>query len=86
MEQAYCTAVFWRGGEKIDLNGRKPDAVRCLSVTGERDELDWGYSQYFEIAADNLKPFIAMTLFTEILCKHFPDVMSAPVKRLSSKL
>ena len=36
MEQAYCTAVFWRGGEKIDLNGRKPDAVRCLSVTGER--------------------------------------------------
>lgn len=21
MEQAYCTAVFWRGGEKIDLNG-----------------------------------------------------------------
>ena len=36
MEQAYCTAVFWRGGEKIDLNGRKPDAVRGLSVTGER--------------------------------------------------
>lgn len=36
MEQAYCTAVFWRGGEKIDLNGRKPDALRCLSVTGER--------------------------------------------------
>ena len=36
MEQAYCTAVFWRGGETIDLNGRKPDAVRCLSVTGER--------------------------------------------------
>jgi hypothetical protein len=55
-------------------------------VTGERDELDWGYFQYFEIAEDNLKPFIAMTLFTEILCKHFPDVMSAPVKRLSSKL
>ena len=36
MEQTYCTAVFWRGGEKIDLNGLKPDAVRCLSVTGER--------------------------------------------------
>lgn len=36
MEQAYCTAVFWRGGETIDLNGQKPDAVRCLSVTGER--------------------------------------------------
>ena len=50
------------------------------------DEWDWGYSQYFEIAAGNLKPFLAMTLFTEILCKHFPDVMSAPVKRLSSKL
>ena len=39
-----------------------------------------------EIAAGNLKPFLAMTLFTKILCKHFPDVMSAPVKRLSSKL
>ena len=36
MEQAYCTTVFWRGGEKIDLNGLKPDAVRCLSVMGER--------------------------------------------------
>ena len=36
MEQAYCTAVFWRGGEKIDLNGVKPDAVQRLSVTGER--------------------------------------------------
>ena len=23
MEQAYCTTVFWRGGEKIDLNGLK---------------------------------------------------------------
>lgn len=32
MEQTYCTAVFWRGGEKIDLNGLKPDAVWCLSV------------------------------------------------------
>ena len=36
MEPPFCTAVFWRGGEKIDLNGLKPDAVRCLSVTGER--------------------------------------------------
>lgn len=37
MEQAHnSTAVFWRGGEKIDLNGLEPDAVRCLSVTGER--------------------------------------------------
>ena len=23
MEQAHCTAVFWRGGEKIDLKDRK---------------------------------------------------------------
>ena len=36
METPLCTAIFWRGGEKIDLNGLKPDAVRCLSVTGER--------------------------------------------------
>ena len=36
MEQAYSTAVFWHGGENIDLNGLKPDAVRRLSVTGER--------------------------------------------------
>ena len=36
MEQAYCTAVFWRGGEKIDLNGLKRNAVQRLSVTGER--------------------------------------------------
>ena len=36
MEPSFCTAVFWRGGEKIDLNGLKPDAVRYLSVTGER--------------------------------------------------
>ena len=36
IEPPLSTAVFWRGGEKIDLNGRKPDAVRCLSVTGER--------------------------------------------------
>ena len=43
MEQAYCTAVFWRGGEKIDLNGLKPDAVspcigrtRSVSITTTR--------------------------------------------------
>ena len=30
MEQAYCTAVFWRGGEKIDLNGLK---TRCGTVS-----------------------------------------------------
>ena len=36
IEPPLSTAVFWRGGEKIDLNGLKPDAVRCLSVTGER--------------------------------------------------
>ena len=36
MEQAYCTAVFWRGGEKIELNGLEPNAVQRLSVMGER--------------------------------------------------
>ena len=36
MEQAYCTAVFWPGGEKIDLKGLKPNEVRCLTVTGEK--------------------------------------------------
>lgn len=36
MEHPFCTAVFWHSGEKIELNGLKPDAVRCLSVTGER--------------------------------------------------
>lgn len=36
MEQAYCTAVFWRGGEKIDLKGLKPNEVRCLTVSGEK--------------------------------------------------
>ena len=36
MDQNFCTAVFWRGGEKIDLHGLEPEAVRCLSVTGER--------------------------------------------------
>ena len=61
-------------------------AAELLNFWCGEDELDWGYSQYFEIAAGNLKPFLAMTLFTEILCKHFPDVMSAPVKRLSNKL
>ena len=37
MEQVLCTAVFWRGGEKIDLNGLKPDAVRCLSCDGRAE-------------------------------------------------
>ena len=60
--------------------------AELLNFWRGEEVLDWSYSQYFEIAAGNLKPFIAMTLFTEILCKHFPDVMSAPVKRLSSKL
>ena len=36
MEHPFCTAIFWCGGEKIDLNGLKPDAVQRLSVTGER--------------------------------------------------
>lgn len=31
MDQNFCTAVFWRGGEKIDLHGLEPEAVRCLS-------------------------------------------------------
>ena len=31
MEQAYYRS-FWRGGEKIDLNGLKPDAVRVHPV------------------------------------------------------
>ena len=69
------------------LSSQRMDLVaELLNFWCGEDELDWGYSQYFEIAAGNLKPFLAMTLFTEILCKHFPDVMSAPVKRLSNKL
>lgn len=36
METPLCTAVFWRGGEKIELNGLEPNAVQRLSVTGER--------------------------------------------------
>jgi hypothetical protein len=36
MEQTLCTAVFWRGGERIDLSGLEQDEVRRLSVTGER--------------------------------------------------
>ena len=35
-EHPFCTAVFWRGGEKIDLNGLEPNTVQRLSVTGER--------------------------------------------------
>ncbi len=30
MDQNFCTAVFWRGGEKIDLHGLEPEAVRCF--------------------------------------------------------
>lgn len=36
MEQEKCTAVFWRGGEAVDLRGQEPGAVQSLSVTGER--------------------------------------------------
>ena len=74
--------IPWKSlsSQRMDLG------AELLNFWCGEDELDWGYSQYFEIAAGNLKPFLAMTLFTEILCKHFPDVMSAPVKRLSSKL
>ena len=74
--------IPWKSlsSQRMDLG------AELLNFWCGEDELDWGYSQYFEIAAGNLKPFLAMTLFTKILCKHFPDVMSAPVKRLSSKL
>lgn len=74
--------IPWKSlsSQRMDLG------AELLNFWCGEDELDWGYSQYFEIAAGNLKPFLAMTLFTEILCKHFPDVMSAPFKRLSSKL
>ncbi len=36
MKQINCTAVFWRGGEEINLNGMEPNAVHSLSVTGEK--------------------------------------------------
>lgn len=36
MEQVCCTAAFWCAGEKIELNGLKPNTVRQLSVTGEQ--------------------------------------------------
>ena len=74
--------IPWKSlsSQRMDLG------AELLNFWCGEDELDWGYSQYFEIAAGNLKPFLAMTLFTEILCKHFPDVMSAPVKRVSNKL
>ena len=36
MEHPFCTAVFWRGGEKIEPNGLEPNTVQRLSVTGER--------------------------------------------------
>ena len=49
MEQEFCTAVFWRGGEKIDLHGLEPEAVRYLSVTGERKV---GVSQSGRIASN----------------------------------
>ena len=57
------------------------DAELLTFWCGE-DVLDWSYSQYFEIAAGNLQSFIESALFTEILKKHFPDVMAEPVKRL----
>ena len=36
MKQINCTAIFWRGGEEINLNGMEPNEVHCLSVTGEK--------------------------------------------------
>ena len=99
---AYYATVFYRRfaaytGARLQELGLNFGALFLILYVGKHPGcsqaeltaalgLDWGYSQYFEIAAGNLKPFLAMTLFTKILCKHFPDVMSAPVKRLSSKL
>lgn len=71
--------IMWKSlsSQQISLG------AELLSFWRGEDVLDWSYSQYFEITAGNLKPFIAMTLFTEILCRHFSDVMSKPVKRLN---
>ena len=52
MEQAYCTAVFWRGGEKIDLKGLKPNEVRCLTVSGEKNNrpcISFGISKFRDV-------------------------------------
>ena len=49
METPLCTAVFWRGGEKIELNGLEPNAVQRLSVTGRAEGesvLSPGLSQF----------------------------------------
>lgn len=56
--------------------------AELLTFWCSEDVLDWSYSQYFEIAAGNLKPFIERKLFVETLKKHFSDVMAGPVKRL----
>lgn len=71
--------IMWKSlsSQQIDLG------AELVSFWRGEEVLDWSYSQYFEITAGNLKPFIAMTLFTEILCRHFSDVMSEPVKRLN---
>ena len=71
--------IMWKSlsSQQMDL------AAELLSFWCGEDVLDWSYSQYFEIAASNLKSFIEKKLFIEILCKHFADVMSLPVKRLS---
>ena len=39
---------------KIDLNGLKPDAVRCLSVTGER-KVDLSFLRDREAAAETAR-------------------------------
>ena len=71
--------IMWKSlsSQQMDL------AAELLSFWCGEDVLDWSYFQYFEIAASNLKPFIEKKLFIEILCKHFTDVMSLPVKRLN---
>ncbi|OUO91639.1 hypothetical protein [Cloacibacillus sp. An23] len=71
--------IMWKSlsSQQMDL------AAELFGFWCGEDVLDWSYSQYFEIAASNLKPFIKGALFIEILRKHFTDVMSMPVKRLN---
>lgn len=81
MEQEFCTAVFWRGGEKIDLHGLEPEAVRYLSVTGER-KVDVSFLQ----AYPNLEELLLMEKCegVEVLSelkqlRHLTLWLSAPV-------
>ena len=81
MEQEFCTAVFWRGGEKIDLHGLELEAVRYLSVTGER-KVDVSFLQ----AYPNLEELLLMEKCegVEVLSelkqlRHLTLWLSAPV-------